>query len=425
MRNLNSIIALAACTLSCATASAAADFKADGIAYNILADRDNCVEVATDYSLYMKEAITVPEKVTYDGKEYTVVGLGTSAFANTYGKLKSLTLPSTVTYFGDKSLKSVRFTEFTIPENVDSIGVDVFSGCSSLTAFHVADGNKYFAAQDGVLFNKDMTKLYNYPVASEATSYTIPASVVETASRAFDSSKNLTEVVLSDAMQTIGASTFTSCTALESIDFGQAVVTSIGESAFYGCKMLRELDLRRHPITAIGKSMFYNCTALEKLYIPSTVTEFGDYSFNGLKALQELHMQAEKPAQFTSIGRKFSDFMNNELTVLYVPTGCKAAYEADETYAGAFKDIVEESVETGIGSAQTASAGARIALSAGRISFGGDAADIRVFGMDGNEVLRHTGKASSVSVAGLAAGVYVAKAVVDGKTVSAKICINK
>lgn len=425
MRNLNSIIALAACTLSCATASAAADFKADGIAYSILADRDNCVEVATDYSLYMKESITVPEKVTYDGKEYTVVGLGTSAFANSYGKLKSLTLPSTITYFGDKSLKGVKFTEFTIPEGVDSIGVDVFSGCSNLTAFHVAEGNSHFTAQNGVLFDKDMTTLYNYPVGSEATSYTIPASVVETASRAFDSSKYLTEVTVSDALNTLGARTFVSCTALESINFGDAVITSIGEAAFYGCKKLRELDLRRHPITAVGANMFTNCTALEKLYIPSTVTEIGDYSFNGLKALQELHMQAEKPAQFTNISRKFSDFMNNELTVLYVPTGCKAAYEADAAYAGAFKDIVEESVETGIGSAQAVSAGARISLGAGCIAFGGEATDVRVFGMDGNEVLRHADKASSVSVAGLSAGVYVVKAAVGGKTVSAKICINK
>lgn len=73
--------------------------------------------------------------------------------------------------FGTTNLKSLN-----IPASVTSIGTNLFWDSHDIEQINVASGNRYFASVDGVLFNKDKTKLLQYPVGRTGT-YQIPEGV--------------------------------------------------------------------------------------------------------------------------------------------------------------------------------------------------------------------------------------------------------
>ncbi len=75
--------------------------------------------------------VTLPTVITYEGKDYTLTGIGYSAFW--YANITSITIPNSVSIIGEdafedcKSLQSV-----TIGAFVQSIGKGAFKGCSNL-----------------------------------------------------------------------------------------------------------------------------------------------------------------------------------------------------------------------------------------------------------------------------------------------------
>ena len=396
----NIILTLLLCLVSCLAVNAKTDFTVDGVEYTILTDRENCVEVAMGWDYNKLTSISVPAKVTNDGVEYTVVGIGKKAFTQTLGKTTEITLPSTIEYFADQAFRRASgLSTMNIPASLKTMGSQVFDGCTALTSFTVAEGNTAYSAIDGVLFDKAKKKLLLYPIAKEGTIYTVPAGVEEIVSDAFIQNASLFEISLDDELTTLGNAAFKSLTALEYLDFGNAVVSDMGESVFYGCKKLASLDLTKCMFTAVTKNLFTNCESLKALYLPATVTELSEDGFSGLKSLEELHMQAKDPAPFESVTRKFSDFINNEVTTLYVPQGSKAAYEEDEAYKDAFKAIVEEGTGTGVN---------------GITASEGDGTVERVFDLTGKEVRQGN----------LGRGVYVVKSLVGGKTVTKKVSVK-
>ena len=74
-------------------------------------------------------SVTIPEKVYYAGKGYTVTSIGSNAFSNCSG-LTSVTIPNSVTSIGDRAFSSCSgLTSVTIPNSVTSIGSNAFSNC--------------------------------------------------------------------------------------------------------------------------------------------------------------------------------------------------------------------------------------------------------------------------------------------------------
>ena len=94
------------------------------IYYEITSSSDLTVAVTyqgTSYSEYMDEytgSVTIPDKVTYNGKTYSVTSIGILAFAYCSG-----------------------LTSVTIGNSVTTISNDAFSGCSGLTSIVVEKGN--------------------------------------------------------------------------------------------------------------------------------------------------------------------------------------------------------------------------------------------------------------------------------------------
>ncbi len=111
-------------------------------------------------------------------KEGQIVSVISNSAFSYYFSLQTVTMPQTITKIGDSAFSGCSsLTSISIPDSVTSIGSSAFSHCFSITSIDVDSNNAYYCSIDGVLFNKDLTRLVQYPLAKTNTSYIIVASV--------------------------------------------------------------------------------------------------------------------------------------------------------------------------------------------------------------------------------------------------------
>lgn len=244
-------------------------------------------------------AISIPEGVTSIEK---------SAFSNC-SNLEAITIPDGVTTLSQSLFSGcVMLHEFTVPEGivtiedsvfggcsglskitisskVKQIGTRVFQGCSFLTLIHVDSNNKNFIAQNGILYNKEKTKLICCSPANIGR-VTMLDSVTSIEDYAFYACNNISEVVLPEGVTSIGKYAFYNCSSLEKMVL-PANVTSIGDWAFYGCRKLSEIIMPDN-LTSIGKNAFQHCSSLTEITIPEKVTTIGMQAFGSCINLKEI-----------------------------------------------------------------------------------------------------------------------------------------
>ena len=125
------------------------------------------------------------------------------------------------------------FANIDIPSNVTSISDDAFEFLSNVKAINVAEENKNYSSADGVLFNKDKTKLMRYAPGKSDESYVIPSTVEKINSGAFLDNGNLKSIEIPNSITAIEDRTFYGC-GLISVKIPNSV-KSIGEMAFAKC----------------------------------------------------------------------------------------------------------------------------------------------------------------------------------------------
>ncbi len=175
--------------------------------------------------------------------------------------LTSVTIPDSVTSIEEFAFSAcISLTSVTIPDSVTSIGFAPFFYCISLIEIIVDADNKYYAADNGVLYNKDKTTIINYPAGKTDTSFAIPASVTVIGDCAFFGCVSLTSVVIPSGMTHINFGVFAYCTSLTSVVIPDSV-TKIEESAFEECTSLTSVTIPDN-VTSIEAYAFYNCPQL-------------------------------------------------------------------------------------------------------------------------------------------------------------------
>ncbi|MCH5188490.1 MAG: leucine-rich repeat domain-containing protein [Oscillospiraceae bacterium] len=213
--------------------------------------------------------------------------------------LKEIILPDSVEYIGASAFGvCTKLSNINIPASA-RLGENVFIRCTGMKSFTVDENNPYYAATDGALFSRDMTKLIYYPAASSRKEYAVPETVEKLGDYAFYEAATLRSAALPERLKEIGQYCFAGCKRLETINLSGIEV--IESHALYGCKALTILNLMSaktigsyaffdctglqeitffDQLESIGNRAFGNCAGLDgKLVIPASVTEIGDSAF--------------------------------------------------------------------------------------------------------------------------------------------------
>ena len=304
------------------------------------------------------ERIDIPE---------SVVTIESYAFENCKA-LTSIILPEGLIVLGERAFDGCSaLTEILIPDSVTAIGKNTFAGCTSLKTVIIGSGvasfdsqafgtgsydqcsslerivvdpeNPYYYSQDGVLYDKPVTKILYLPLRLSGaislaegiteigsydlreldyvTSITIPASVTEIAENAFSRwgncpnleklivaegnghytaisgilySADKTEIlhipgylsgdiVIPEGITEIESYAFSDQSRIETVTLPEGVVM-IGEYAFENCVSLRSIVLPES-IMEIGRYAFRDCSNLLSVTLPQSLQTVGYDAFDG------------------------------------------------------------------------------------------------------------------------------------------------
>ncbi|MCU0861046.1 MAG: fibronectin type III domain-containing protein, partial [Methanomassiliicoccales archaeon] len=270
-------------------------------------------------------------------------------------RVTSVTIPNGVTTIGSYAFYDCdSLTSMDIPASVTTIGSYAFYYCSGLTAFTVDPGNPNYASSGGVLFDKSLATLLQYP-AGRAGAFSVPSSTTTIWHYAFYSCDQLTSVSIPDGVSFIGSYAFTYSDQLTTIEIPESVL-SIGYEAFYNCDGLTAINVDPDnpyyasvegvlfdkslttiiqcpggktgsfavpsSVTFIGDEVFYACDRLTSVSIPSSVTAIEDYAFYYCDLLAAINVDAANPSYASIEGVLF----NKPVTTLIQCPGGKAGF---------------------------------------------------------------------------------------------------
>ena len=174
------------------------------------------------------------------------------------GKKGTYVIPNSVTEIHSNVFwYCTGLTSIEISNSVAVIDNWAFLYCKGLTSINVSKDNTIYSSVDGVLFNKDKTKVILCPEGKKGA-YTIPNSVKEIDYHAFENCKELTSIEIPNSVTSIGYYAFRDCTSLKNIEIPDSV-TSIGGSAFDGCTGLINIEIP-DGVISVGESAFKDTT---------------------------------------------------------------------------------------------------------------------------------------------------------------------
>lgn len=243
--------------------------------------------------------VSIPSEVIYKGQTYSVTSIDRYAFRDNTA-LTKVTFPRTVQNMDfDKESGFIR---------------NPFIGCTALESIEVEEGNPALCAIDGVLFNKEKTRLHAYPIAATRTSYTVPESVTWIENTAFAHNQHLVKIVLPDEVTILGSSVFSGCKNLEEVRLSPNLGYLLGW-AFANCEHLQSVTIPEG-VTSLGGKLFYGCTSLTSIVMPESVTKTYEAIFENCTSLKNITLSPN----LDEIGENM--FLNcSSLSEIQIPEG--------------------------------------------------------------------------------------------------------
>ncbi|MGN0186378.1 MAG: leucine-rich repeat domain-containing protein [Paludibacteraceae bacterium] len=281
--------------------------------------------------------LVIPASVTYNEKNYTVIGLDDDALINSK-QLLTLTLPATVT----------------------SIGSGAFTLCNALQSITVDAANPALMSYDGLLYYRgDLISIAVVPRGktgalelpdglaeipsgkfqnSSIESVIIPNSVTVIKDGAFSECKLLVDITIGNQVHTIERSAFMNDTALQVVQL-PASMRTIEASAFLGCFNLTYLTIKEG-LTTIEESAFSGCSSLCGIYLPSTLTYIGNNAFYGCVSLTAIRNNSTFDLQSGSDAYGGVALYATDIVSGSLPTDIQASTVQDPIVVATRGDIV-------------------------------------------------------------------------------------
>ena len=203
---------------------------------------------------YWTVDLIIPEKVTFNAKEYTVTQIGQEAFQ--HKDLHSAVIPSTVTYVGEAAFAWTYLTFINIPEGITTLEKHSFAGLK-VTDMTLPSTLNYIG--EGAM--QECHQLQNI---------NIPDNVITIGARAFSNCEKLASVKLPANLRYIDERAFEN-SGIQQISIPNSVI-SIGSYAFYYTQ-LKSISIT-NPNCSIGEYVFWD-TPMENATLAAT----GKYMF--------------------------------------------------------------------------------------------------------------------------------------------------
>lgn len=293
---------------------------------------DDKYEIPTTVTKIANEAFAscnTPMRITIPDSVRTI---GECAFA--FSNILSISIPNTVKKIEDGMfLESVGLKHVTLPDGVTSIGSGVFKSYGMLSIvipssvkefglinFALGEGLVFIVERGsvaeaytkrlkgqvlikdvdctldeyGVLFNKDKTKLINYPNI-EGKNYEISSSVTTIGKNAFSHNCTLESLVCAEGLTVIEERAFENC-SLKKVQFPRSLKI-IEDRAFLFCSDLKEVVFL-DDLDKIGNDAFEFNKGLQKLN--GNDTDLG--TIYGIKGSVAETYAVENDIQFRELG---------------------------------------------------------------------------------------------------------------------------
>ncbi len=217
--------------------------------------------------------------ISYEGTDYSVSiprsveTIAQDAFQNNM-VVERITVPRTVEQIGAGAFAGCgNLKEVNIPASVTEVGSGAFANCPKLNTILVDPANKQFQCLNGVLYNKDRTKLYQVLSGRKGDSFFFP-----------------------DSVKDIDKYAFWGCDNIRQVYFGKGL-TVIPEYAFSNCRGLKSITIPNMAVS-IDLKAFEDCVNLEEAYIPPSVLSIHETAFDGCGRLKLLYEEGTYASKY-------------------------------------------------------------------------------------------------------------------------------
>ena len=246
--------------------------------------------------------------------------------------LSEIIIPNTVTKIGNYAFDGLNYcknlTKISFPDSIEDYNAlgctgikilnagsgikniedswQLYSYYDELEELNIPESNPYYSSVDGVVFNKDKTKLVLYPGGRQQKTYTVPDTVKTIAKNAFCGNENISEIILPDGLTTIESSAFSGCKNLSKVNIPVSAV-SVPESAFSGT--LLEQNGLPEGITGLDTLLDESLTEFTVPKSVNSIQVTGEYAgyvgttrniFQNSKVLEKIDVE-EGNQYFTSV----------------------------------------------------------------------------------------------------------------------------
>ena len=175
--------------------------------------------------------VTIPEAVSYKGKQYPVERIGAYSFYRCR-KVTGIRIPDTVKEIQEKAFidcESVK--KLRLPSALETMEVNPFIGCASLKAFEMPECQSQYVVKDGVLYTDFGRFLKAYPQGCKKKKVELDEEVIQIANCAFYGAQ-VEVVVLPKNMVRAKSRCFQNCRNLKVVQASRK--TRIAGDAFVG-----------------------------------------------------------------------------------------------------------------------------------------------------------------------------------------------
>ena len=200
--------------------------------------------------------------------------------------LEQIKLPQSLMSIGSGAFDNcTSLISVELPDNA-IISSDTFKECKNLSDIVISDTNNNYIVKNGILYNKNMTRILCYPAGIKDTEFFVPDTVKTIGDFAFYGTKALESINIPDSVTNIGTDAFGECSGLKEVVIPDSV-TSMGEAVFYKCTSLEKVKLSVN-ITSPNPAVFQYCSSLKEVVLPESMKFISFFMFSYCKEITNI-----------------------------------------------------------------------------------------------------------------------------------------